>query len=85
MEKNKVKPTIIPMGRFLDPESEPAKKIGRIGKIQGEIIKQNPSINPKIILIKFASILFPELAIHFNQYLVRSLVCLQNSIAALQK
>lgn len=43
---------IIPKGRFLEPAREVARIMGKIGKIQGEIMRLNPSINPKTIVIK---------------------------------
>jgi hypothetical protein len=40
----------MPNGRFLAPVKDPARIMGKMGKIQGEIIRENPSRNPKIIV-----------------------------------
>jgi hypothetical protein len=37
---------MIPKGRFLLPVSDPARIMGKMGKIQGEMINANPSRKP---------------------------------------
>lgn len=41
-------PIMIPIGRFLPPSIDPDKIMGKIGKMQGEIIKTNPSKKARI-------------------------------------
>lgn len=45
--KLKIKPRIMPIGRFLSPLTDPESTIGRIGKIQGDNIVTIPAKNAK--------------------------------------
>jgi hypothetical protein len=49
-------PAIIPMGLDFFPANDPESTMGKIGKIQGEMISAKPSKNPSTILTKTASI-----------------------------